>query len=352
MGASKIGEKSSGPSFKIPKKAVTSSVLSETEISLDSKLLKSGSNQRIKHDKSTPDREISPPLSPSSSVSDEWSPEKGKYPRLSSSPDIYKDMSPLQLPNSPPASPDLVKEENENNLISENEEEIWFNLSEDVKPLVNGLNKDHEPLINSEADMKDGIDIILDIEANASTVNEKFFCQLCDLFDKEGGKKSLVALHILQNHFKGISDELETCKSVKEKMKMFFDDEIFVTKQMNDYGININLYQPGLTLDDNISRWKCLRCSNVSTMYKNELEAERHVALEHYGDMLVPRKWFIKGCQVFKCSQIGCEKEFNSWMCLTNHEILQHDAFKGYLGKVFKNDYLLKTNIPKKRLRD
>merc|ERR1719189_1968804 len=92
--ASKIG---SGPSFKIPKKAASSSVLSETEKSLESKIKKSGSYQRIKHDASTPEREITPPLS--SSDSDGWSPGMDKYQRLSSSPDLYKDMSPLPLPN-------------------------------------------------------------------------------------------------------------------------------------------------------------------------------------------------------------------------------------------------------------
>lgn len=339
--ASKIGDRATGQSFKIPKKSSSSSILVETENSINKKCKENGKYQRIKREATTPERELSSPASPSPS-SDDSSSEEEEFERSSCSPNIYKDASPLPLPHSPPASPDSISGEKDE--ISESEEECPFSLSEDIKPLCNGMSTVHDPEVNSEELAK-----ALQISINDDASADKFFCQLCDLFDKEGGHKSTVLLHILQNHYKGFSDELETCKTIQEKMKLF-NDEIY-SKQFVDSCVDVDLYQPALILDDNITRWKCLRCANDTTMYKNEREAERHVALEHYGEMLVPRKWFSNNCQEFECSQLGCDKKFSNWICLTNHEILVHNAFKGYLGRVFKNDFLLKTNIPKKRLR-
>jgi len=336
--ASKIGEKASGPSFKIPKKSDSLSVLGETEDLIGVQSKRNGSYQRIKVEPSTPERGLSSSSSPS--TSDESSSDEEMIQRLSSSPDMYKDRSPIPLPNSPPASPDNIYSEND---MSEDEEYIG-NLSEDIQPLINGFDS-HDQKTDENSSF------LMSTIADFDSSTEKFFCQLCDLFDKDGGKKSLVLLHILQSHLKGFSDEFEACTSIQQKMDLFCNEENY-SRQFDECNLQSNLYQPALILTDNITRWKCLRCPNVSTMYKIEQEAERHVALEHYGDMLVPRKWFSKDCEVFECSQFGCERKFTSWICLTNHEILLHDAFKGYLGTIFKNDYLLKTNIPKKRLRD
>jgi hypothetical protein len=155
-------------------------------------------------------------------------------------------------------------------------------------------------------------------------------------------------LHIVEQHLQGLSLEMDSCTSIEEKVKIFTSEDYGTI--IKEYGLDDSLYQPLLTLDENITRWRCLRCKMC--LFKTEVEAERHVATEHYGKLLVPPQWFPEGCKTFGCSQLGCEKEYGSWRALLNHETLQHDAFKGYMGKVFKNDYLLKTNIPKKRLRD
>lgn len=348
--ASKIGEQVSGPSFKIPKKSEPS-IVSKVERDAASHL----SAEKVKtykriHDPVTPTKSgVSPPRSPSSSGSDISSPGSVLSEMSISSPDMYKDLSPLPLPNSPPASPDKLTSGVEESSV-DGHEVPSTDLSKDIKPIViqNLLGKDE--LVDTQIDQA----YLRDEKVECTMLDapgdiNKYFCQLCDMFDKEGTTKTKIVLHILDGHLQGFSNELELCQTVEEKIQVFTSDSY--ATMIRDCGVDEGLYQPVDVLNENITRWKCLRCPKT-VVFKIEREAERHVAMEHYGRLLVPPELFINtGFKIFECSQLGCERRYESWKCVINHEVLQHDALKGYLGKVFKNDYLLKSNIPKKRLR-
>lgn len=336
--ASKIGEQGSGSSFKIPKKAVE-----PAKLKFNPKREKFETDKRVR-DANTPiKRDLSPRSSPSSSEDSNISSSESESSDESiSSPNRYRDISPLPLPDSPPASPDSVKGKAEHD--GDDIMESSYKLINDIKPLSIYNIENEENLIEEYQDEETECVILDSIEDT-----KKYYCQLCDLFDKDGTTKTKSVLHILKNHLQGFSYELDMCQSLQAKIEVYKSDTY--ATMIQECRSDDSLYQPVSALDENITRWKCLKCSN-SLKFKNEVEAERHVAMEHYARLLVPVEWFPNACKIFECSEVGCSKQFESYTGLVNHEVLQHDALKAYLGKVFKNDYLLKTNIPKKRLRN
>jgi len=361
MEASKIGEKVSAPTFKIPKKAAPASIKRQREENGP----KIGTHKRFREDAGVKAEPLSPPLSPqlstnSSSPSPPGSPVSGS---AFSPPDMYKDLSPLPLPDSPPASPPELEEGEIEDTSSTMNGWNDIDLTTEIKPLsLDNINsqdvsnsKDSDVRVQNLEMETPNLDEVTNGDEDDSLFLDspnslkKFFCQICDQFDNEGGTtKTKIVFHIFKKHLRGFFHKLNLCYSSEKMVKIFSSEEY--SQVIQEFGLDDGIYYPTASLGENISRWKCLRCT--VSLFKNEREGLLHVATEHYGQLLVPPGWFSEGCQSFACSESGCNKEFQSWTSVLNHETLKHDAFNRYVGKVFKNDYLMKTNVPKKRHRD